>query len=144
MGLILARQIGTFVSVLLRPLFFCECGGREQAFRDGAEVKTVNGQIVLRPVIQGKALSTTPVTSARERSPQWHKFGFNCTFDEQIMSGCIGAHQQNSSFFLVYANHDDKKGASRKIFRVKYNLSSIDFHRLDLQFVKTKWKLNVQ
>lgn len=89
MGLILARQIGTFVSVLLCPLFFCECGGREQTFRDGAEVKTVNGQIVLRPVIQGKALSTTPVTSARERSPQWHKFGFNCTFDEQIMSGVL-------------------------------------------------------
>jgi len=40
-------------------------GGRERA-----EVKTVNGQKVFRPAIQGKALSTAPVTSARERSPQ--------------------------------------------------------------------------
>lgn len=51
---------------------FCGCGGREEAFRDRAEVKTVNGEIVLRAVIQGKALSAAPVPFAKERSPQYN------------------------------------------------------------------------
>jgi len=55
--------------LFLLSLFFFEDvhGGRERA-----EVKTVNGQKVFRPAIQGKALSTAPVTSARERLPQYN------------------------------------------------------------------------
>lgn len=73
---------------------FWGCGGREAVFRDWAQVKTVNGQIVLRPVIQGKALSTTPVTSARERSLQYNTnlvlIAQNLWTDHEL---CFGAHQ---------------------------------------------------